>query len=415
MDERTNPMDEVRAWLREPEPGAFPYEAVVTEFNRVGKHFVARELLATLDGARQTLRARSGPDTALLARFLDIALDKWDGRYDNPSYLAVTLLPLPGTGPRGHDVRHAAGQRDRLLALLIADTLRFELAAAEGRTSLLPEMRPDARTTAKRCRLGVRAIRPVLERLRLHVDVIETQPLAAAREVCGTVFGALSAAERRLLRLTALPVSVVHDEYMFIRVLQSYETTFAVMAAHLRTAVDALTGGRATVAVDGLAAAERALREAAPLWSLVATMQPQAFLTFREFTEGASAIQSRGYKTVESLCRVPERSRVDSPAYRSVPEVRERVLAGHPNLDDALASALGSGRLTPEAHAGVRSAMEQFETALLAWRQTHYRLAVRMLGQRRGTGYTEGVPYLAEARSIRVFAAGGAGCVAEAA
>lgn len=415
MHESANPIDALRAWLREPEPGAFPYEAVVTEFNRVGKHFVARELLATLDGARRALPARSGPDTALVAGFLDVALDKWDGRYDNPSYLAVDLLPLPGTGSRGHDVLHAARQRDRLLALLIADTLRFELAAAEGRTSLLPQMRPDARTTAKRCRLGVRAIRPVLERLRLRADVTESDPWTAAREVCGTVFGDMTAAERRLLRLTALPVSVVHDEYMFIRMLQSYETTFAVMAAHLRTAVDALAGGRATVAAQGLAAAERALREAAPLWSLVATMQPRAFLTFREFTEGASAIQSRGYKTVESLCRVPERSRLDSAAYRSVPEVRERVLAGHPNLDDALATALAAGRLTPDAHAGVRSAMEQFEAAILAWRQTHYRLAVRMLGQRRGTGYTEGVPYLAEARSIGVFTAVADGCVARAA
>jgi len=399
-------MQELAALLIEPDPETFPFEAVVTEFNRVGKHFVARELLAALDGARARLRARSDPDAALLARFLDVALDKWDGRYDNPSYLALRLLPLPGTGPRGRDVRHAARQRDRLLVLLVADTLRFELAAADGRTELLPKMRPDARTVAKRCRLGVRAIRPALERLGLRIDVSASDPLLAARQMCRAVFADLTAAERRMLRLTALPVYVAHDEYMFIRMLQSYETTFALMAVQLRAAVDALAEGRAAVAVSAIAAAERAMREAAPLWSLVATMQPRAFLTFREFTEGASAIQSRSYKTVESLCRVPERSRLDSPAYRSVPEVRERVLAGQPNLDDALESARASGRLTSEMHAAVRSAMERFEAALLAWRQTHYRLAVRMLGERRGTGYTEGVPYLAEARSIRVFTSG---------
>ena len=49
--------------------------------------------------------------------------------------------------------------------------------------------------------------------------------------------------------------------------------------------------------------------------------------------------------------------------------------------------------------------MQRFETALLKWRQTHYRLAVRMLGQRRGTGYTEGVPYLQKTRTIPVFTA----------
>lgn len=30
-----------------------------------------------------------------LARFLQTALDKFDGRYDNPSYLALEQLQLP--------------------------------------------------------------------------------------------------------------------------------------------------------------------------------------------------------------------------------------------------------------------------------------------------------------------------------
>jgi tryptophan 2,3-dioxygenase len=47
--------------------------------------------------------------------------------------------------------------------------------------------------------------------------------------------------------------------------------------------------------------------------------------------------------------------------------------------------------------------MQRFEAAVLAWRQTHYRLAVTMLGERRGTGYTEGVPYLHDARRLRLF------------
>ncbi len=49
--------------------------------------------------------------------------------------------------------------------------------------------------------------------------------------------------------------------------------------------------------------------------------------------------------------------------------------------------------------------MQAFEAALLKWRQSHYRLAVKMLGERRGTGYTEGVPYLGKVRALPVFAA----------
>ena len=393
-----HPLPELAPWLSSPDPETFPYDAVVTEFHRAGKHFVADELLARLDGVRATLPAGSDPGRRLLARFLDVALDKWDGRYDNPSYLAVDLLPLPGTVDAS-----AAWQRDRLVAMLIADTLQFELAAADRRTVLLPQMRPDARIVAKRCRLGLRAVGPALARLGLAVDATASDPLTAAREVCRVVADDLRPAEARTLRLTMLPVSLVHDEYMFIRTLQSYETTFALMAVELEAAVAALADGRAEAAVRAITAAERALREAAPLWSLVATVQPEAFLSFREFTEGASAIQSRSYKRVESLCRRPEPLRLDSPAYRSVPEVRTQVLAGQPNLDETLAAARASGRLGADDHDHVRSAMDRFETALLKWRQSHYRLAVKMLGERRGTGYTEGVPYLERTRLLRVF------------
>jgi tryptophan 2,3-dioxygenase len=351
----------------------------------------------------------------VLAGFLSTALDKFDGRFDNPSYLAIDQLPLPGTGDRGGDPRHAAWQRDRLFAMLVADTLRFELAAADGSTALLPELRPKARVTAKRCRLGVRAVRPALARLGLGAGVASTDPLAEARDVCRAMEDDMTAAERRLLELTVLPVYVAHDEYMFIRMLQAYETTFALAGVQLGAAVEAVSDGRVAAAVRAIAGAERAMREASPLFSLVATMQAQAFLTFREYTDGASAIQSRSYKTVESLCRAPDAERLDSPAYRSVPEVRARVLAGRPNLDDALTSARASGALTVGAHDDVRAAMSGFEAALLKWRQTHYRLAVRMLGERRGTGYTEGVPYLAKARALRVFAPAAGAAAAQAA
>ena len=136
-----------------------------------------------------------------------------------------------------------------------------------------------------------------------------------------------------------LPVSLIHDEYQFIRVLQSFEVTFALIAVQLQTAVRALSDGESALAQECILAAERALHEAAPLWSLVATMRLEAFQTFREFTEGASAIQSRNYKLVESLCRRPDAARLDSAAYLSVPEVRQRVLAGQLTLDEAFQAA----------------------------------------------------------------------------
>jgi tryptophan 2,3-dioxygenase len=171
----------------------------------------------------------------------------------------------------------------------------------------------------------------------------------------------------------------------------------------LQAAVRALSRGRSDLALPRIEAAEMRLREAAPLFSLVATMQVEAFHTFREFTEGASAIQSRNYKLVESLCRQPDRSRLDSAPYHSVPEVRERVLAGQVTLDDAFQAARATGNLSAGDVDDLEQAMRRFASTLLRWRRTHYGIAVRMLGERTGTGYTEGSPYLKEVQTIPVF------------
>ena len=384
------------------DPGDFPYDAVVAAIHAVGKHFTDAGLLSDLDGLRRAV-PRGCPAHRVLARFLDTVLDKFDGRYDNPSYLALEQLGLPGADGCPAP-RHAARQRDRLIALLMADVMRFELGTVHGCLDLMPELRPDARVVAKRCRHALRVSLPALERLGIAVETDDDDPMGTALRVSRAVLADASPAERRTLQLTAIPVSVVHDEYMFIRALQAYETVLALIGVQLAAAVGALTRGEAMPAAEALHAAEATLRESAGVWSLVATMQPEAFLRFREYTDGASAIQSRSYKRMESLCRRPDADRLDSPAYHAVPEVRARVIAGQPNIDEALRAAIESTQLRPDEHTAVSAAMDAFEAAILKWRKTHCSIAARMLGERRGTGGSEGVRYLEQAREIPVFA-----------
>jgi tryptophan 2,3-dioxygenase len=377
---------------------------VVAEYHRVGKHVVATELLEALAAARAALPGVRGSVTSLrlLDRFLDAALDKWDGRYANPTYLALDLLPLPAVDDPSHDVI-SERRYDQLFVQLIADASRFEIAAADGATAFLPQMRPDARTTAKRCRLALQVAGPAARRLRLSDGVDVADPIAGARRLWANLAADLAPAERQMLRLTMLPVSLIHDEYQFIRVLQSFEATFALVAVQLQAAVRALASGETHLTLQHIQAAETRLREAAPLFSLVATMQVAAFHTFREFTEGASAIQSRNYKLVESLCRQPDLSRLDSAAYFSVPEVRQRVLAGQVTLDEAFQAARTAGHLSARDVADLDREMGRFAATLLRWRRTHYGIAVHMLGERTGTGYTEGSPYLKAVQTIPVF------------
>ncbi|MEE1783421.1 tryptophan 2,3-dioxygenase [Streptomyces sp. SP17BM10] len=401
-------MKELTDWLADPVPGRFPYSAVTDEFHGVGKHFVSDGTLKSLALARERLAEQATGATdaerLLLARFLDTALDKWDGVYDYPSYTSLSVLGLPTAddGPAAADA--ARTTRDRLTVQLLADLLRFELDAAAGRTAWLPQMRPDARLVEKRCRLAVRVASPALARLGYEGRLTADDPAGQAAQLWEFADGELlDPHERRVLKLSIMPVYVSHDEHMFIRVLQTFETTFALLALSIRTAIGHLDAARTREAADHLAVAETVLAESAPLFSLLATMQVESFRTFRDFTEGASAIQSRNYKLVESLCRVPDQDRLDSPAYRSTPEVRERILAGQPTLDEACAAARTDARFTAADHELLTAAMLGFAGALRRWRQTHYRLAVRMLGARSGTGATEGTPYLSAVRTIPVF------------
>ena len=381
------------------QPATFPYDEVIAEFHRVGKHFVPKALLAALDAVRR--RLPDGQDQACdrLSRFLDCALDKWDGRYDFVTYTGLGLLELP----KGDNPEEAAALRDRIVLLLVADALAFELLAAEEETSMLPRMRPDAQTVAKRCRLGLRCLPPSAHRLAAAGTEVPDDPVAVARPVCTAVRTRQRPDETLMLRLSMLPVDIIHDEYLFIRVLQSFEATFALLVVRLEAAIRSLSSGQAAAAAYQLAAAEKALRRSAPLFSLLATMQVASFQLFRQYTAGASAIQSRNYKRFEALCRMPDGTRLDSAAYRSVPEVRQEVLAGFSSIDLVMRTATEANWLTPQDREQLLEMMSRFAAALTRWRRTHYRLAVRMLGERSGTGRTAGTPYLREVVHIPVF------------
>jgi hypothetical protein len=229
-------------------------------------------------------------------------MTKHDGRFDKPSNLAIHDLPLPALAGReslGVEASRAAWQRDRLIMVLVADLLRLELAALDGTSDLLPHMRPDPRVVARRCALGLRALRPAMKRLGLDAtgDMVDT--IATARVLCATVADEQSDEERRMLAVTMLTVSTAHDERVFVRVLQCCEATLALVSVRLRAAMIAAGACDAVRATRALRLAEQAMREAKPLFSMVATMKAKAFVS-------------------------------------AIPEVRERVLAGRTTLQDAM-------------------------------------------------------------------------------
>ncbi|RKF21585.1 tryptophan 2,3-dioxygenase family protein [Micromonospora globbae] len=390
-------------WLaqRKPTTHRFPYDRVVDAYQHHGKQFVPEAWTALLDAARERLPEVSGP-RGQLAAFLDTALDKADGRFDYRSYLALPLLPIPDPDSDTGPADRLLARRDRLHVLLLADLIAFELRALEGTGTPTCQLPPAPLVVRKRLRHAVRAAGPALRRLSFDVRAVD-DPVALARRIVTMTCIDRTSADRLALRTTMLPVSNVHDEWLFIRTLQTFELTFGLLAVDLTAVVTAAGENRLPAAGIRLSLAATLLRETAPLWSLLATMQPHAFHRFRVHTDGASAIQSRAYKLVESLCRTPDPQRLHSPAYRSVPDVRARIRSGQISLDDALTAIRADHRTLAEVPA-LADGMHRFTAAVHQWRRTHYRLAVRMLGtDQPGTGATPGTPYLLHGRDTAVF------------
>jgi tryptophan 2,3-dioxygenase len=395
-------LERLDAWQQTRQASDFPYREAVNCVLSFGKHFLPAVTLCALADAQSIADDVTGTpaEREMLDRFLDTVLDKHTGRYDYSSYIALAVLGH-APGCTENTLPEAAAQTR--IAALIGDALAFETGAALGLRTELPLMRPMPDVLAKRLLHGKRILSAMRPDVFPEVTAAADRDLALVHEQLMSLEPHLGQAERARIGLTLLPVYVIHDEYLFIRVLQSFESVFQCLSALASQCIESLDTGKIEEAIASLSAATRLLRSTLPLFSLLATMQKDAFGSFRTYTEGASAIQSVSYKTFESLCRTPERERIESPAFDSVPTVKARALEGSPNIQDSLDSLSAPGLLNDMERASILEALTRLEEVHRRWKRTHYRLAIRMLGNAPGTGYTEGTPYLKSVMSYDLF------------
>ncbi|MFI7602462.1 hypothetical protein [Actinoplanes sp. NPDC049681] len=367
----------------------FPYEVVTRHVQRSGKHHLSAQVIEQLVDARRDLAAQDD----LLTRFLDCLLDKHDGTYRYDTYLSLPVLRDLVTGPA------AVLSPMELAGLLVADVLRFEVEALHGRHDLLPDGRPSVRTVRKRIRHGLGHLYRHGTPSPTRRDWNPEQP-EQADEILAALPSSGVPLVRARLAMTVHPVHVLHDEYMFIRILQSYETVFTGLVGSAAEALHRLRAADVAGAAGCLADAATALERAGLLFTLLATMDPSAFRHFRDFTEGASAIQSEYYKRFELTCGTPPGERLSSPAFGSVPVVLEEARHGRDTITRAY---LDIRRSNPEMLPALDTALARLERAHQRWKSTHHSLATRMLGDASGSGYTAGVPYLKDCLDNRLF------------
>ncbi|MGW5848940.1 tryptophan 2,3-dioxygenase family protein [Streptomyces sp. NPDC055254] len=366
---------------------------------RTGKHFLPERTLVRLSD----IRRRHTAHRPLLSAFLDCALDKHEGRFWNRTYLALPVLELLADG------RHAALSADRMSTLLMADLVRFEIEAAAGAPEEpeRPERgRPDRATLSTRLRHALRLVAKGLGQAEAGdlPSRLAHAPRSRLEDLLDHLPRPPATKSGRWFDVTVQPVYVVHDEYFFIRVLQTHEMHFAAISAAMKEAIGALRAGRLKESVERMDQAVAVLERAATLFRIVATIRAEQFSAIRQYTQGASAIQSEQYKRFEGLCGVPPIPRLRSAGFASVPAVRAEVAdSGHDTVTRAYLDLRNEGRFDQSEWNRLDVAISRLESGHQRWKSAHRGLAARMLGDAHGSGYTNGVPYLTECLENRLF------------
>jgi tryptophan 2,3-dioxygenase len=392
-------------WAEKPVPAAFPYSTTVGEVRRRGKHFVDQTVLEALAHTRRCAVAKApfGQVDPFLEKFLDVVLDKYDDKYN---YLTYTALPLlesvrPAVADDADPVL-AQHVHDVTVCSIISDALRFELNQLEGGETFLPELPPDADLIERRLKFALRSIEPSLIRLGFDVPAESASVRQHSEKVLQFCGAQQFAHSRFILDVSMMPVYVVHDEYLFIRILQALDATFSSVCGLLRQAIRAFDDAPRRVP-QFILAANAILDEGLKHFLTLSTMQKESFATFREFTTGASAIQSVNYKTMESLCRHPDKERLEGLAYSSVPGLQKTLREGGESIDDKFAQLRQTSGAERTLLKAIDSAMCALSETMTRWRHSHYGIAKKYLGDGSGTGYTEGTPYLKSIKDLAVF------------
>jgi tryptophan 2,3-dioxygenase len=227
-----------------------------------------------------------------------------------------------------------------------------------------------------------------------------------------------------------------HDELLFIVIHQAYELWFRLVLHELETAMGYMEQGqvlRAHHFIRRVVTIQKLLVEQI---HVLETMTPIEFLGFRERLRPASGFQSVQFREIESICGLKDPRMLAHFAGRDEELGRLRARMEAPDLPTVFHHLLArQGFLMPsderlqrldrdaEARRQVLDALitlyshpeSNLELYLLAeslvdldehlslWRGHHVKVVERLIGQKPGTGGSEGVGYLLSTLDKRCF------------
>ena len=232
------------------------------------------------------------------------------------------------------------------------------------------------------------------------------------------------------------PISDHHDEMLFIIIHQTKELWLKQIVHELRLALELVRRDKLIEVHKNLSRVSRIQAVMTQSWDVLSTLTPTDYLTFRSVLGTSSGFQSAQFRTMEFMLGLREAGHLrhhaeDSDSYRMLAEA-----AAQPSLWDEANAALDRGgfaipnelldrdwSLPYEPSEAVEAAWTEvyrdvdrhwrfyqlaeklvdIDDALATWRHKHVVTVERVIGFKRGTGGTPGVPYLQSTLGKRAF------------
>ena len=227
-----------------------------------------------------------------------------------------------------------------------------------------------------------------------------------------------------------------HDEMLFIIQHQTSELWMKLIVHELRAAIVHLQHDELGPCLKILARVKQIQRQLFEQWAVLETLTPSEYALFRNVLGPASGLQSHQFRAIEFMlgnknARLIDLQRHDEPTFRYL-----RTLLESPSLyDEFLRYLARRGMPVPaerverdwtapyQRHPGVTAVFKTiYETTerywaeydmceklvdveenFVLWRFRHVKTVERIIGFKKGTGGTAGVPFLRKTLELSLF------------
>ncbi|MFL6571582.1 MAG: tryptophan 2,3-dioxygenase [Burkholderiales bacterium] len=232
------------------------------------------------------------------------------------------------------------------------------------------------------------------------------------------------------------PRSSHHDEMLFIIQHQTAELWMKLLLHELAAAIEHVKADRLAPCFKILARVKQVQRQLFEQWAVLETLTPSEYALFRNVLGPASGLQSHQFRAIEFMlgnknARLVELQRHDEPTFLHL-----RTLLESPSLyDEFLRYLARRGMPVPaerverdwtapyQRHAGVTAVFKTIyenterywaeydmceklvdvEENFVLWRFRHVKTVERIIGFKKGTGGTAGVPFLRRTLELSLF------------